>query len=109
MAPRPSSQPSLAATLPGPVRALLALAGGAGLACAFAPLSFWPLAVLCPALQMWLWEDASPASAARSGFWFGAGTFGVGTWWLYISIHGIWEAPVWLSLGLVVALVLLLR
>ncbi|HTT07072.1 MAG TPA: apolipoprotein N-acyltransferase [Steroidobacteraceae bacterium] len=96
---------SLAARLPGPVRALLALAGGAALACAFAPLSLWPLAVLCPALQFWLWEDASPASAARSGFWFGAGTFGAGTWWLYISIHGIGQAPVWLSLGLVLALV----
>ena len=97
--------PSRAAALPGVVRALLALGGGAALACAFAPLSLWPLAVLCPALQMWLWEDASPASAARSGFWFGAGTFGAGTWWLYISIHGIGQAPVWLSLGLVLALV----
>ena len=97
--------PSLAARLSEPARALLALAGGAGLACAFAPLSLWPLAVLCPALQMWLWEDASPRSAARSGFWFGVGTFGLGTWWLYISIHNIGQAPIWLSLGLVVALV----
>lgn len=104
--PRTPAPPlALAALLPAPVRALLALAGGAGLACAFAPLSLWPLAVLCPALQMWLWEDASPRSAARSGFWFGVGTFGLGTWWLYISIHDIGEAPVWLSLGLVVALV----
>lgn len=101
----PAAGIALAARLPGAVRAVLALAGGAALACAFAPLSLWPLAVLCPALQMWLWEDASPASAARSGFWFGAGTFGVGTWWLYISIHFIGDAPVWLSLGLVVALV----
>lgn len=100
-----SARLALPARLPGAVRALLALAGGAALACAFAPLSLWPLAVLCPAGQFWLWEDASPSSAARSGFWFGAGTFGVGTWWLYISIHGIGQAPVWLSLGLVLALV----
>lgn len=103
-APDPAGR-SRAASLPGAAQALLALAGGAALACAFAPLSLWPLAVLCPALQMWLWEDATPRSAARSGFWFGAGTFGLGTWWLYISIHGIGQAPVWLSLGLVLALV----
>ncbi len=90
---------------PEPVRALLALVGGAALACSFAPLQFWPLAVICPALQMWLWEDASPRSAARSGFCFGAGTFGVGIWWLYLSIHGPGEAPMWLALALVLALV----
>ncbi|HLK70851.1 MAG TPA: apolipoprotein N-acyltransferase [Steroidobacteraceae bacterium] len=94
-----------AAALPQWLRELLALSGGAALACAFAPLALWPLALLCPALQMWLWQDASARSAARSGFWFGAGTFGAGTWWLYISIHNIGQAPVWLSLALVLALV----
>ena len=34
------------------LRALLAVAGGAALAAAFAPLGLWPLAVLCPALLM---------------------------------------------------------
>lgn len=86
-------------------RAAAALAAGALTACAFAPLQWWPLAVLAPALQMWLWEGATPRQAAWSGFWFGAGTFGLGTWWLYISIHGIGEAPVWLALSLVLALV----
>ena len=51
----------------------------------------------------------SDAHAARarpgSGFCFGAGTFGAGTWWLYISIHGFGEAPVWLTMLLIVALV----
>ncbi len=26
----------------------------------FAPLELWPLALLCPALLMWLWEDGGP-------------------------------------------------
>jgi apolipoprotein N-acyltransferase len=86
-------------------RAAAALGAGALTACAFAPLQWWPLAVLAPALQMWLWEGATPRQGAWSGFWFGAGTFGLGTWWLYISIHGIGEAPVWLSACLVLALV----
>ncbi|MFI4914604.1 MAG: apolipoprotein N-acyltransferase, partial [Steroidobacterales bacterium] len=84
---------------------LAALAAGALLACAFAPLNLWPLAVLCPALLMLLWEEAAPARAALLGFCFGVGTFGAGTWWLYISIHGFGLAPIWLTLLLVAALV----
>ena len=83
----------------------IALAAGALLACAFAPLNLWPLAVLCPALLMWLWEDSAPRRAAWSGFYFGAGTFGLGTWWLYISVHGFGGAPIWLTLIIVLGLV----
>ncbi len=82
-----------------------ALAAGALLTCAFAPLDLWPLAILCPALLMWLWEGSSARRAAWSGFWFGAGTFGFGVWWLYISIHDVAQAPLWLGLGLPLALV----
>ena len=46
-------------------------------------------------------RGARPGSASC----FGAGTFGAGTWWLYISIHGFGEAPVWLTIALIVALV----
>ena len=41
------------------LRAGLAVAAGAALAAAFAPLNLWPLAVLCPAVLMWLWQDAT--------------------------------------------------
>ena len=47
-------------------RALLAFVAGALLAAAFAPLNLWPLAVLAPALLMWLWQGASPREAALS-------------------------------------------
>lgn len=79
----------------------LALIAGALLACAFAPLEWWPLAVLSPAALMWLIDGASRRRAAWSGFCFGAGTFGLGTWWLYVSVHGFGGAPLWLT-GLVV-------
>ena len=52
---------------------------GALLACAFAPLEWWPLAILCPAVLMWLWEEAPPRDAAWTGFWFSFGTFLAGT------------------------------
>jgi apolipoprotein N-acyltransferase len=54
---------------------------------------------------MWLWEGSTARRAAWSGFCFGAGTFGVGTWWLYISVHGFGGAPIWLTLVIVMALV----
>src|SRR6185312_4566056 len=82
------------------LRAALAVLAGAALAAAFAPLDLWPLAMLCPALLMWLWQGASPREAARLGFAFSAGTF-----WLYVSIHGFGGAPVWLALFLMAGLV----
>ncbi len=82
-----------------------ALLAGALLSCAFAPLDLWPLAIACPALLMWLWEGCSPRCAAWAGFYFGAGTFGLGTWWLYISIHDVAAAPLALALALVLSLI----
>ena len=26
--------------------------------------NLWPLAILCPAVLMWLWQDAAPRAAA---------------------------------------------
>ena len=91
-------------------RALLAravaLVAGLTLAAAFAPLNAWPLALLAPAVLFWLWLDApTPREAAWLGFCFSVGTFSAGTWWLYISIHGFGQAPVWLACVLLAALV----
>src|SRR5829696_3376834 len=89
----------------GQARRIAALAAGALLACAFAPLGWWPLAILCPALLMYLWQNATPREAAGLGFWFNVGTFAAGTYWLYISIHIFGEAPIWLALVIMAALV----
>jgi apolipoprotein N-acyltransferase len=84
---------------------LRSLLAGALLSFAFAPFGAWPLAVLCPAWLMWEWQGASARQSAALGFCFGAGTFGAGTWWLYISIHGFGLAPIWMALLLILALV----
>jgi apolipoprotein N-acyltransferase len=86
-------------------RRALAFGVGALLACAFAPLEWWPLAILCPAVLMWLWEEAPPREAAWTGFWFSFGTFLAGTYWLYVSIHDLGKAPVWLTIALMLGLV----
>jgi apolipoprotein N-acyltransferase len=107
----PQAPPVTAAralSLPSIAVNTLSLVAGALLACAFAPLGLWPLALLCPAAQMWLWEGLPARAAALSGFWFGVGTFGLGTWWLYVSIHGLGGAPIWLALALVIALVMIM-
>ncbi len=87
------------------LRTLLAFLAGALLTTSFAPLNLWPLAMLSPAVLMWLWQGAGPREAARLGFWFGAATFAAGTYWLYVSIHGFGGAPVWLALSLMLGLV----
>jgi apolipoprotein N-acyltransferase len=86
-------------------RRALALGAGALLACSFAPLQWWPLAILCPALLMGLWEEAAPRDAAWTGFWFSFGTFLAGTYWLYVSIHDLGEAPLWLTVVLMCGLI----
>ena len=90
------------------VRLVLAATAGAALSAAFAPLNLWLLALLSPALLMALWQDAPPRHAAALGFWFNFGTFAAGTYWLYISIHEVGAAPVWVALIAMAGLVCIL-
>ena len=87
------------------VRRVVAFGVGALLACAFAPLQWWPLAILCPAVLMWLWEEATPRDAAWNGFWFSFGTFLAGTYWLYVSVHDLGKAPFWLTIAIMLGLI----
>ncbi|HVY80870.1 MAG TPA: hypothetical protein VG994_07810, partial [Steroidobacteraceae bacterium] len=70
---------------------------GALVACSFAPLQWWLLAILGPAALMFLWDAASPRAAAWLGFWFNFGTFFVGTIWLYTGLHVMGGAPAWMA------------
>jgi apolipoprotein N-acyltransferase len=81
-----------------------ALLAGAALTCAFSPLNVWILAIICPAVLMWLWERSTPRRAALTGFCFNAASFGVGTSWMYIGVHDNAGAPAWIAAGLVIGL-----
>ena len=85
-------------------RRLVAALAGAGASFAFAPYGWHFLAWLAPAVLFLLWEYESPREAAGTGFWFGAALFGAGTWWIYTAIHDFGQAPAWLALFLVAAL-----
>ena len=86
----------------------IAAVAGALVACSFAPLDWWPLAVLCPAVLMWLWQGVTPREGAWLGFWFNAGTFAAGTYWLYISIRIFGEAPLAVAFLLMVGLIVIM-
>lgn len=74
----------------------------------FAPLSCYALApvLVLPLLTACLWS--APRRAARYAFWFGAGLFLFGTYWLYTSIHVFGQASLWIAIPLMIALVLIM-
>jgi len=91
------SMPRLIPTGNPITRLLVATLAGLALCLAFAPFGQWWLSLVCPAVLMALWQDATPRQAAATGFWFNAGLYGGGTYWLYIAIHENGNAPVWIA------------
>jgi apolipoprotein N-acyltransferase len=78
----------------------LALAGaflaGAAAVAGFAPAGVFPLPVLALSLLLFLWlRAATPRAAFVVGLGFGAGLFGAGASWVYVSLHdfGMMPAP----------------
>lgn len=76
---------------------IISIISGALLPLAFAPLNFWPLGLLSPALQLALWQNrqVTPKRAFWLGWGYGLGMFGVGVSWVFVSIHrfGNTEVP----------------
>ncbi|MFQ5993936.1 MAG: apolipoprotein N-acyltransferase [Acidiferrobacterales bacterium] len=64
---------------------------------AFAPFRIFPLAIVLLALLFVLWMKASPGRAAWRGYLFGLGMFGVGSSWIYVSLHNYGNMPVLLA------------
>ncbi|MCE9633955.1 MAG: apolipoprotein N-acyltransferase [Methylophilales bacterium] len=77
---------------------LLAIALGAFAVLGYAPFYFYPATILALAGLFWLIERSpSPRQAGLLGLSFGAGLFGVGISWLYISLHDFGEMPALLA------------
>lgn len=68
-------------------RGLLCLIIGALMPLAYAPFSLFFIAIICLAIILLIWIDSSPGDALRYGYLFGLGMFGVGVYWLHISIN----------------------
>ncbi len=85
------------AFLQSPLAAIAAaLLAGALTVAAFAPLAVFPLSFLTLACLLLIWRRAAaPQAAFWAGFAFGAGLFGAGASWVYVSLHdfGMMPAP----------------
>jgi apolipoprotein N-acyltransferase len=75
-------------------RDFLALLGGLLLPLSFAPYDYPALAVVALILLFAAWQGATPGRAFLRGYLFGAGLFGLGVSWVYISMHNYGGASV---------------
>lgn len=87
---------------------LIAVIAGLLLPLAFAPFDVYPLAVVSPALLFLLWLHATPRQAFRRGFAYGAGMFGFGVSWVFVSMYDNGGVSLSLSLFLTSVFVLFL-
>jgi apolipoprotein N-acyltransferase len=72
---------------------LYSLLAGAATVLAFAPFGLHPLAFLTFAVLIHFWMDAPPRRCAWLGLAFGAGLFGAGVSWVYVSLHQFGGMP----------------
>ena len=64
----------------------------------------WPLQFAIIALLAWRVGRLTPRAAAAVGLVFGTAWVGVGTWWLFISLHTYGGLPAWLAVVSIAAL-----
>jgi apolipoprotein N-acyltransferase len=100
--------PSAAQRLQALWRLTAAFATGAALNLAFAPVGWWPIAVLAPAALFSLIRGLPPRRAGWTGAAFGAGLFTFGTYWLYTCLHVFGLVPIWLTIVLQLGLIALM-
>ncbi len=60
---------------------------GVAVTLSFAPFGWWPLSLVAAALLNLALEKSTPRRAIALGWAYGAGLFGSGVSWVYISIH----------------------
>jgi apolipoprotein N-acyltransferase len=90
------------------VQYLLSALAGLALPFAFAPFEQFWIAPLSYAVLLYLWRDAAPKRALGLGFAYGCASFGFGTYWTYIAVRIIGQAPVFVGVTLTAGLVIVL-
>ncbi len=85
---------------------LLTLLAGGILPLAFAPVSWYPVAILSPACLFILWRNNHPQRAGWRGLLYGIGMFGVGISWVQISFSQFGNIPFLGALLLTITFVL---
>ena len=72
---------------------------------AFAPFYWWWLAPVCYAVLFLGWRESTPGQAFIRGWVFGAAEFLFGLYWIWISVHEIGDAPIFIAVLLMLGLV----
>ncbi|WP_029147155.1 apolipoprotein N-acyltransferase [Methylophilus sp. 5] len=79
-------------------RAVLALLLGVFTVLGFAPYGLFWLPWLTSVGLLWLWQQAAtPAQVFKLGLAFGLGLYGLGIYWIYISLHTFGGMPWWFA------------
>ncbi len=77
---------------------LLALIFGATTVLGFAPYYIFPIPIFAIAGLCYLWaKSGTPKAAWILGFSYGLGLYGVGIYWIYISLHDFGGMPWWFA------------
>ena len=87
---------------------LLLFLFGAMTTLTFAPFGLYFLMPVVMLPAMFVWVFTPPRASAKLSFWYGAGLFLSGTYWLYISIHVFGQAPLWVAMLIMIGLVLIM-
>jgi len=90
------------------VQYVLCIVAGAALPLAFAPYEQFWVAPLSYAVLLYSWRGVAPQRAFGLGLAYGCASFGLGTYWTYIAVRIIGQAPVFVGVTLTVGLVLVL-
>lgn len=90
------------------LRSLLTLIAGGLLPLAFAPVHLWWLAFISPTFLLLVWQRQPVKIAFWYGWLFGLGFFGIGSSWVYISIHHFGNANTLVSSIITIGFVALL-
>lgn len=95
-APLRGRKPATAKTFPLSLAMLIALIAGLGFSLSLAPYYLYPIAIISP---MVLYALLIGTDSAKRAFWigeaYGFGTWAVGAFWLYTSIHEYGAVPSW--------------
>ncbi len=84
--------------LPNKYAIPLAIFSGAILPIAFAPINFFPIAYISPAILLFiLMHSTKIREFFFRGWCFGIGFFGVGVSWIYVSIHQFGNSNIFLA------------
>ncbi|MCH7830781.1 MAG: apolipoprotein N-acyltransferase [Proteobacteria bacterium] len=83
---------------------LIAFVVGCATTLIFAPTGFALLAPVATLPLLFVAMTVSPRDAGAHFFWFGFGLFLIGTYWIYISVHVVGNAALWIAILLMIGL-----